>query len=570
MEPMKPVRRVAVVAHFDAEGLLTEFTRRLLDELLLHAERIVLVSTRLAPEQAATLDARIKVIVRENVGYDFYSFRTGIFAVEALYAYDELIVANDSALTIDRGGIGKAFAKMRDVDCDAWGMTQSFQVARHLQSYFLVFRKNAFFSQYFDRFWRDVRVLEDKWEIILSYEIGLTQCLLRNGAKIAAAFEPDASHEGKVSARLQRRHAAAGDLSSPSNKEIAEANPVHFLWDELYRSFGFIKSEVLRDDPNGVNDVDLSSVVTDPQLRAMVEHEVQRMRQTRAKAAPLGAAENVLASKDELERYGVRSILPGSLRARFAIVLHLYHMDLIDNIYGYMRNVIVDHDVFVSVKSVADHRVAVRYFQERNVRAFVFVHPNIGRDVGPFVSLLNTGLLDRYDAVCKLHSKKSVYHNAGGQWRDDLMKSLLGSSLTVLKILHAFDHKPACGIIGPESAYVCNSRFWGGNEERLRVLAAETLIDDARIRLGFFAGTMFWFRPVALDALKARNIALSEFDPEAGQLDATLAHVIERLFVLWIEQSGYFASTTRCPGVPLRHEDYEKRGLAVLPANGVN
>ncbi|WP_230595973.1 rhamnan synthesis F family protein [Xanthomonas albilineans] len=569
MESMKPVHRIAVVAHFDAEGLLTDFSRRLLDELLVYAERIVLVSTGLASEQVEGLDSRIKVIVRENVGYDFYSFRTGIFAVEALYSYDELIIANDSVLMIDEGGIGKAFAKMSRVDCDVWGMTESFQISHHLQSYFLVFRKNVFFSQYFDQFWRGVRVLDDKWQIILSYEIGLTQHLRKHGARIAAAFQPNALDVKKVAARLRRIRLgskSASHAAVPTRKDVAEANPVHFLWDKIYHCFGFIKTEVLRDDPNRVNDVDLADVVKDPIKRSMVEHEVERMRRTRAKTMSLVEMNSVVLLSEELKRYDVRSITPERLKGRFAIVLHLFHIDLIDKIYGYMRNVIVDHDVFVSVKSLDDHRLATEYFRERNVRAFVFLHPNIGRDVGPFISLLNAGLLDRYDAVCKIHSKKSLYHDAGGQWRDDLMKSLLGSSLTVLKILRSFDEVPACGIVGPDNAYVCNARFWGGNEERLRLLASETNIDDARIRLGFFAGTMFWFRPAALRALQLRSIALSEFDPEVGQRDATLAHVVERLFVLLIEQAGYHASTTRQPGVALRHEDYEKQGVSVLPS----
>jgi len=569
MESMMAVRRVAVLAHFDAEGLLTESARRLLDELLLHAERIVLVSTRLAPEQAEGLDDRITVIIRENVGYDFYSFRTGIFAIEALYSYDELIVANDSVITIDRGGIGKAFAQMRDVECDVWGMTESLQVSRHLQSYFLVFRKSAFFSHYFDRFWRNVRVLDDKWEIILSYEVGLTQWLLSHGARIAVAFQPDDAARRTVAVRLKRKRLRDGVnalIAAPSKQGVLHANPAHYLWDELYRRFGFIKSEVLRDDPNGVLDVELARLITDDAARAMVEREIARMRQTRKSVMPIVTGERDAPTPDELDRYGVGAIDAEELGARFAIVLHLFHVDLIDSIFAYMRNVIVDHDVFVSVKSIADRRIAIRYFQEHKVPARVFIHPNIGRDVGPFISLLNTGLLDRYDAVCKIHSKKSVYHDGGGQWRDELMKSLLGSSFEVLRILRAFDEHPACGIVGPESAYLSNARFWGGNEERLRVLGAEMGIDDARIRLGFFAGTMFWFRPAALRALRARNIGLSEFDPEAGQRDATLAHVIERLFVLCAEHEGYFAGTTRSPGVALRHEDYDKQGIFVLPS----
>jgi rhamnosyltransferase len=545
---------------------LTDFTRRLLENLLRHAERVVLVSTRLDADQAVGLDERITVIVRENVGYDFYSFRTGVLAVEALYAYDELIIANDSVLMIDPEGMDRAFAKMQGVECGAWSMTESQQVSRHLQSYFMVFRKDVFFSQYFHQFWSDVRVLDDKWEIILSYEIGLTQWLLHHGVRIASAFEPDAAGLRKLAERVKRKRERDGLAAAPGKFELQQANPVHYLWDDLYRQFGVIKTEVLRDDPNGVNDVGLSNLIADPTMLAKVEKEVSRMRQTRSNVMPLIATQSTGPTQEELQRYGVGAIPADKLKARFAIVLHLYHMDLIESIHGYMRNLIADHDVFVSVKSLADRRLAVRFFEERHVRAFVFVHPNIGRDVGPFVSLLNTGLLERYDAVCKIHSKKSVYHGAGGQWRDELMKSLLGSSHTVLKILQAFKQEPGCGIVGPEHAYVCNARFWGGNEERLRRLAAETGVEDARIRLGFFAGTMFWVRPAALQALRDRSIGLSEFDPEAGQFDATLAHVIERLFVLWIEQAGYFAATTRLPGTPLCHEDYATQGISVLPS----
>lgn len=564
MERVRPVRRVAVVAHYDPEGLLTTFTRRLLDGLLEHAERIVLVSTRLNADQAASVDPRIRVIIRENVGYDFYSFRTGVLAVEALYSYDELIIANDSALLVDPAGLDRAFSKMAGVDCGAWGMTESQQVSRHLQSYFLVIRKLVFFSQYFNQFWRDVRILDDKWEIILSYEIGLTQWLLHHGVRIASAFEPEAAGQRKLIERVKRKRALDG-LPPPGEQEIRQANPVHYLWDDLYRQFGVIKTEVLRDDPNGVNDVGLPCLIGDPVLLAQVEEEVARMRQTRVNAMPLVTETVGGLTAEDYQRHGVGSIMPDQLKARHAVVLHLYHMDLMESLHGYLRNVIVDFDLFVSVKSLDDRRVAKRFFEQQGLRAFVYVHPNIGRDVGPFVSLLNTGVLDRYEAVCKLHSKKSVYHNAGGQWRDDLIKSLLGSSHSVLKILDAFSHNSALGIVGPERAYVSNARFWGGNEERLRRLAAETRIDDKRVRLGFFAGTMFWFRPAALAALRERSIALTEFDPEAGQLDATLAHVIERLFVLWVEQAGYFAGTTRVPGEALRHDAYDAQGLSVLP-----
>ncbi|WP_410920744.1 rhamnan synthesis F family protein, partial [Pseudomonas sp. SIMBA_044] len=77
--------------------------------------------------------------------------------------------------------------------------------------------------------------------------------------------------------------------------------------------------------------------------------------------------------------------------------------------------------------------------------------------MGPFITLLNSGLLSRYLCVCKVHSKKSVYSAKGRAWRNSLFESLLGNSYRVLKIANAFRRNPACGIVGPEDAFLTNS-----------------------------------------------------------------------------------------------------------------
>jgi rhamnosyltransferase len=252
------------------------------------------------------------------------------------------------------------------------------------------------------------------------------------------------------------------------------------------------------------------------------------------------------------------------LKRHVALVLHVYHVDLLDTIFSYVKNIICPADFFISVKNVEDYFAVKDFFKRKGIDAHVYVHENRGRDVGPFVSLLNSGLLDRYTCVCKIHSKKSTYHADGGRWRDELYGGLLGSKYGVLRIISAFEQHQNCGMIGADNAYVTNSQFWGGNEVRLRALASELGISAEKIRLGFFAGTMFWFRPAALADLKARHLQVGDFDPEEGQRDATLAHVLERLFPLIVENRNYFVATSARPSVPLEYDAYENRGVLVL------
>jgi lipopolysaccharide biosynthesis protein len=56
--------------------------------------------------------------------------------------------------------------------------------------------------------------------------------------------------------------------------------------------------------------------------------------------------------------------------------------------------------------------------------------------------------------------------------------------------------------------------------------------------LEFFAGTMFWFKPAALQNLP--DIVREEsWEKERGQLDGTLAHAIERILVDVARANGY-------------------------------
>ena len=54
----------------------------------------------------------------------------------------------------------------------------------------------------------------------------------------------------------------------------------------------------------------------------------------------------------------------------------------------------------------------------------------------------------------------------------------------------------------------------------------------------FFAGTMFWFKPAALQNLPD-IVRVESWERERGQLDGTLAHAIERILVDVVRANRY-------------------------------
>ena len=50
---------------------------------------------------------------------------------------------------------------------------------------------------------------------------------------------------------------------------------------------------------------------------------------------------------------------------------------------------------------------------------------------------------------------------------------------------------------------------------------------------------MFWFRPAAFAALRDLNLSLEDFEAEAGQVDGTLHHAIERCFTVAAWMRGF-------------------------------
>jgi rhamnosyltransferase len=561
---MIDINRAVIMAHYHRDGILSGHVLALIECLAKASRRFILVSTSLLDSERDRLPSTVEVIIRKNIGYDFYSYKIGVELLSDLWIYDELILVNDSFFTIKPELLVSTMREMEGVSTDMWGITASSQIEWHLQSYFVAFRKSAFVTAAFQEFWNGVELLANKWEIILSYEIGMTLFFLKRGFCILPAYKPTL-FDRLVSAWRIRKNSRLPSLLGFASfvllpRRARQVNPVHFLWDRLITRVGIVKNEVLRDNPNMLDLSKLPQLVG-PTAAARLRDQFPQVFteifqplkiQVEESASPLPRSER--ANALTVEQTG-RDV---------AVVVHLFHYDLLQTIRNYLDKIVIPHDVFVSVRSVEDAHNVQRALNRPGRGVFSYVEPNVGRDIGPFFSLLNTGKLDRYLCVCKIHSKKSAYSDQGSEWRDQLYEGVLGTSLTVLRIVDMFRSDKSCGLIGADRAFVSNARFWGANKQRMEELARRIGMPEADVSLGFFAGTMFWFRPAALDGLKRLQISEKDFETEAGQRDGTLAHALERFIPLAVKHAGYHVATDKFPFCQVDVKEYENNQVLVL------
>ncbi len=143
------------------------------------------------------------------------------------------------------------------------------------------------------------------------------------------------------------------------------------------------------------------------------------------------------------------------------------------------------------------------------------------------------------DIVLKLHTKRSVHRHDGEQWRNEIVSRLLAPERAA-RIVEGFRADPVLGLVPPEGHVQRLDYFWGANERNVRRLLTRFGLPQADPDNDcFIAGSMFWVRLRALRPMLDTHLQPSLFEAEAGQVDGTLAHALERTFTLVARHAGF-------------------------------
>lgn len=219
-----------------------------------------------------------------------------------------------------------------------------------------------------------------------------------------------------------------------------------------------------------------------------------------------------------------------------AIVIHAFYPDVLAQVAELMQQAGLDLDVWVTITD-ADRLTEVQALWPN---ARVYQVPNLGRDVAPFLAVYPDLAGYNYQAVLKLHTKKSLHRIDGNEWRDYLYQQLLPDNSRLQKALETFIGDPDLGLLAPDGHAPILKPFWGSNQNWIKRLEQRLNLKPVTDSDVFVAGTMFWFKPQVFDVLNDYPIQCGDFFFDHPQeVDGSLAHALERVLGIMVKQQGY-------------------------------
>lgn len=241
----------------------------------------------------------------------------------------------------------------------------------------------------------------------------------------------------------------------------------------------------------------------------------------------------------------------GSPGARTAVVLHCHFVDVLPGLLHALDAIPEPFDLLITTTSDLTVPAALPH-QLTSLR--ILRVDNRGRDILPLVRLVNAGLLDDYEVVCKVHTKKSTWRTSGGrfdgggaEWRDELVRGILGSPELVAAVLRAFRREAGVAMV-TAPGQVLGPSYWGANVPLVRALGRRGRVAVVPRRLRFAAGSMYWTRACVLRGLRDLRLRSAHFDSEAGQDDGTTAHAVERYLGYLTASLGAIVTTDEIVG----------------------
>lgn len=238
--------------------------------------------------------------------------------------------------------------------------------------------------------------------------------------------------------------------------------------------------------------------------------------------------------------------------SKIAIHVHVYYIDIFDEICEYLQNIPYKFTLLISITQNKHEPVikgklsAIPHLEHAIVR----VVENRGRDLAPLLVEFGS-FIRKFDYICHIHTKKSLYTGRERtDWRKYLFDRVIGSQKLVRAIFTAFLRDPLLGIVYPEifpdlPYFACT---WLSNKSMgSNLLNRLNIRFDPDMYFDYPTGSMFWMKKEALEPLLDLGLKITDFPEETGQADGTLQHCIERCLAFSAQSKGFHHLVVKDP-----------------------
>lgn len=251
-----------IFAHFHSRGLIRNDILKFLIEGNSFFKKIIFVSTNLKIGERKKFPKSVKIITRKNIGYDFYSYKWGFeYYLKELrnnFNNENLFFLNSSVLFVEKKRLIKKLKKLRLNKNELWGLTKSYELTEHIQSYFFCFSSKILKNEAIFNWWKKIRPYKKRQTIVNKYELGLSKLMLENKIILCSIFKKNIDiYPKNFTQKIVLRYKEI----FYKQKKIYKKNPTNYFWEDFYKQFGLVKIELIKLNPKNIDLRELLKII---------------------------------------------------------------------------------------------------------------------------------------------------------------------------------------------------------------------------------------------------------------------------------------------------------------------
>lgn len=281
--------------------------------------------------------------------------------------------------------------------------------------------------------------------------------------------------------------------------------------------------------------------------------------------------EYILPWRDPLAGAGSR------IKAKAAIIAHLYYEEMVEECFRYLRQVPSELDIYITTSNQNTKNMIEKLAGEwKRENCRVILKENRGRDVSALLVACHDILLE-YEYIGFVHDKKSAgyleHKSEISSFNYNLWENMLKNRAYVGQVLRCFEERPSLGLLVPPEPYYASlmgylGKSWGRCYEGTREFAMKLGLDCPMNpdKLAITVSTTFWCRTQALKPLFSYPFRYEDFPEEPMSADGTFNHVIEHILAYVAQHQMFYTGI-------LMNDDYASlrgNGLQMLLIRALN